>query len=91
MKFFHKFFLKHNSILYYKMKITSDFSNKKLFMNCNLYSHIICNYQILYIHLEIREGFVRENQTTAKEYTGGQIPGIRKRRNQRNRSHLPIV
>lgn len=52
---------------------------------------LICDYQILCTHLEIREGFVRENQTTAKEYTGGQISGVRKRRNQRNRSHLPIV
>ena len=42
-------------------------------------------------HLEIRESFVRENQTTAEKYTGGQISGIRKGRDQRNRSHLPIV
>lgn len=45
----------------------------------------------MYTHLEIREGFIRENQTTAEKYTGGQISGIRKRRNQRNRSHLPIM
>lgn len=56
-------------------------------------AHFDYNLQlsILYIHLEIREGFVRKDQTTAKEYTGGEISGIRKRCNQRNRSHLPIV
>lgn len=42
-------------------------------------------------YLEIREGFIRENQTTAEKYTGGQISGVRKRRDQRDRSHLPIV
>lgn len=52
---------------------------------------IVYVYQILYTHFEVREGFVRENQTTAKEYTSGQISGVRKRRNQRNRSHLPVV
>lgn len=57
---------------------------------------IICNLlfdvsQFSHTHLEIRKGFVRENQTTAEKYTGGQISGIRKRCNQRNRSHLPIM
>lgn len=53
---------------------------------------LLLNYRArVRTHLEVREGFVREYQTTAEEYTGRQISGVREGRDQRNGSHLPVV